>query len=352
MTLNHCYVPSCREHNLPDGPVTCPIIKEAIVSEQLGWNLGLGENGFASALEFYGTAYDQAKVWEAAVDFGFDGIELHPRYHPVPAPAEVLRELRNRADSTGLRISGVQTQGPNPCLGATEAKAYVDMLKRAIDGAVILGADVVGCWPGASMPDVPDAEKIAKLAEAYRQVTPIAQSAGLILSLEPEPVVIVDSIDMAMGLVEAVQSPAFTLLYDVAHADVLGNADPVAVLQALGEPHRPCALYRCRWLLPGDAGRKPKYQHAFSTGGRPRRPGRGASRACGGSGTPAGSKPTCGSTPTPSRLPRKASNISASGCRGPQQRKASRLARASRSSTFVAPGLRAPFRIGKVAITS
>lgn len=204
------------------------------MSEPLGWKLGLGENGFASALDFYGTAYDQAKVWEAAVNLGFDGVELHPRYHPVPAPAEVLRELRHRADDTGLRISGIQTQGPNPCLGPTEAETYVDMLKRAIDGAVILGADVVGCWPGGSMPEIADAEKIDSLAEAYRQVAPIAQSAGVILSLEPEPVVIVDSIDMAMGLVEAVASPAFTLLYDVAHATVLGNADPVAVLERLG----------------------------------------------------------------------------------------------------------------------
>ena len=200
-----------------------------------GWPLCLGENGFASARDAYGTNYEQAKVWEGAVKMGFDGVELHPQYHPLPAPTEALRELRGRADSTGLRIAGIQTMGPNPCLGRTEAVEYVDMLKRAIEGAVLLGAHVVGCWPGGSMPDVPDDEKVKQLAEAYRQVAPIAQEAGVILSMEPEPVVIADSIEMAMSVVKAVESPAFTLIFDVAHANVLGDGKPVAVLELMGE---------------------------------------------------------------------------------------------------------------------
>ena len=203
---------------------------------ELRWPLCLGENGFASAKDAYGKVYEQEEIWARAVQLGYQGVELHGHYHPFPAPRADLIALRQRARASGLRIAGIQTGGPNPCLGAKEADAYVDMLKRAIEGAVILDAEVVGCWPGASMPELSERDKIQVLADAYRRVVPWAQSAGVILAMEPEPVVIADSIAIAMGVVRAVDSPAFTLIYDVAHAMVLGQGDPVSVIGTFG-PH-------------------------------------------------------------------------------------------------------------------
>ncbi len=219
------------------------------------WPLCLGENGFASAKDAYGKVYEQAEIWEKAVQLGYEGVELHGQYHPIPAPREELVALRQRARASGLRIAGFQTGGPNPCLGRAESAAYVDMLKRAIDAAVTLEADVVGCWPGPSMPQVAESDKIRALADAYRSVAPLAESAGVVLAMEPEPVVIADSIAIAMGVVNAVGSPAFTLIYDVAHATVLGQGDPVSVIKTfspyIGHVHFTDADGSCRVLADG-----------------------------------------------------------------------------------------------------
>ncbi len=223
------------------------------------WRVCLGENGFASGGDAYGTVYPYPRVWEAAARLGFEGVELHGAYHPFPAPEAELRRLRAEVAAAGLGVAGVQTGGPNPCgPEAGNGDRYVEMLRRAVSGAVVLGTGVVGCWPGGRRPELPEAERVARLADAFARVAPLAEQAGVVLAMEPEPVQVADSAEVAMAVVRAVGSPAFALIYDVAHAAVFGGGDPLQSLALMrghiGHVHFTDADGSCRLLPDGRRG--------------------------------------------------------------------------------------------------
>ena len=105
----------------------------------------------------------------------------------------------------------------------------VDFLKRAIDIGAILGSEAVSFWAGVPKPDVPPDDARAWLRDGLAVVAEHAGVAGLTAALEPEPGMLVETVDdwaaLAAGL------PGLSLALDAGHCLVTNERDPAAAVR-------------------------------------------------------------------------------------------------------------------------
>jgi sugar phosphate isomerase/epimerase len=209
------------------------------------WRISLGQNGFISG-NLHGYAVTADDILAHATDLAFDGIELFggmeglgfPGIQPYPDPddGEAVAALRRPYDRAGLAIMGIQCapQEGDPLSERPEPRAtYARALSRQVLLAHRLGGEVAGVWPGGRRADLSDEEIVERLSDAFRQVAPTAEEQGVRLAMEPEPVQVDYSFDIALAVADAVDSPAFGILYDTTHANVL-TGDPVGTIERLG----------------------------------------------------------------------------------------------------------------------
>lgn len=103
----------------------------------------------------------------------------------------------------------------------------LDFLCRAVDIARELGADVVSFWSGSPRDDAPFAEHLQRLTDGCRQLCDHAAKQGIWLAFEPEPGMLIDTMDRFGNLFEKVGHPAFGLTLDVGHLHCQGEV-PIA----------------------------------------------------------------------------------------------------------------------------
>ncbi len=163
---------------------------------------------------------EKIKAW------GFDGAEL-----PVFSFDDAhYRDVRRKLDDNGLKCTVVTIvpEDANPISpDASVRQAAIDHLKRAIDTCHILGAEVlcgpyvspVGHLVGRGRTD----EEWKWAVEAFQQVAPYAEQAGIPLALEYlnrfETYFVNCAADTAR-LVDEVGHPSFRMMYDTFHANI------------------------------------------------------------------------------------------------------------------------------------
>ncbi|MBP0445882.1 sugar phosphate isomerase/epimerase [Roseomonas sp. SSH11] len=108
----------------------------------------------------------------------------------------------------------------------------VAFLNRATDIGAILGAEAVSFWAGVPRPGVDRQQAASWLREGVARVLEHAQSRGMTAALEPEPGMLVETVDdwSALGL------PGLTLALDLGHLLVTGERDPAAAVREFS-PH-------------------------------------------------------------------------------------------------------------------
>jgi sugar phosphate isomerase/epimerase len=79
----------------------------------------------------------------------------------------------------------------------------------------------------------PDEDALDRLIDTYVECVEVAEEAGVTLSTEPEPVLLIDSLDKTLEVVQAVDSKSFGVTYDFTHANVLSGGEPIRFLEAL-----------------------------------------------------------------------------------------------------------------------
>ena len=104
----------------------------------------------------------------------------------------------------------------------------IAFLHRAIDVGGILGSEAVSFWAGVPKPGVDRDEARDWLSAGLEQVVAYAGRRGVVAALEPEPGMLIETVDDYLAVADAV--PGLRLALDTGHLLVTGERDPAAAV--------------------------------------------------------------------------------------------------------------------------
>jgi sugar phosphate isomerase/epimerase len=189
-----------------------------------------GTNGFAD--------HRLADALDLLADLGYAGVALtldHHHFHPFsPGVARRTGRLAARLGRLGLAVV-VETGARylldprhkhEPTLVSdTGRERRVAFLVRAVAIAADLGAPVVSCWSGVPPPGVPPEEAWQRLVAGCAPVVVAADAAGVSLGFEPEPGMLVSTLDDWDVLRDRLDRPErFGITLDVGHCHCVERA--------------------------------------------------------------------------------------------------------------------------------
>jgi len=182
-------------------------------------------------------------------DAGYDGVALTLDHHHLDPMAEgwVQRaEVLGRAlhasglgcvIETGARflLDPRRKHEPTLLTPTPEGRARrVQFLCRALDIGNLLGAEAVSFWAGVPLPGVDRGEAGGWLVEGVAQVLDHAATRGVTAALEPEPGMLVETLDDWLLLHSAL--PGLRLALDLGHCLVTQEREPPAAVAEFA-PH-------------------------------------------------------------------------------------------------------------------
>ena len=180
---------------------------------------------------------------------GYDGVALTLDHHHLDpmedgwvARAEALSRLLHRhrlgcVVETGARflLDPRRKHEPTLLTPSAEGRARrVAFLHRALDIGQMLGAEAMSFWAGVPQPGVDRGEAGEWLAHGVAQVLDHAALRGIPAALEPEPGMLVETLDDWAILHQAL--PALKLALDLGHCLVTREREPPAAVAEFA-PH-------------------------------------------------------------------------------------------------------------------
>lgn len=175
----------------------------------------------------------------------FDGIATPAAIGGPGLPADVAREAdewRARLERHGMTCV-VETGARHlldprlkhePTLVTPDAAARRRrgcFLERAVDLAGALGAACVSFWSGAARDEGGADEILDRLVAGLGPVVDHAARRGVRLGLEPEPGMVIDTVDRALAILDRLGSPeVLGLTVDLGHLECMGEWPPAARL--------------------------------------------------------------------------------------------------------------------------
>jgi L-ribulose-5-phosphate 3-epimerase len=195
---------------------------------------GYGTNGF--------TDHRLEDALAILTDLGYDGVALtldHQHLDPYAADLNwrlaALGRLLDRLGldvviETGARYLLDPWRKHQPTLVSAEPEGRalrVDLLMRAVRIGAELGAQAVSFWSGAAPEDTDPAVALERVAAGCESVIALAQEAGVVLGFEPEPGMVVDTLDRFDELRTVLGKPdGFGVTLDIGHCRCL---EPIPV---------------------------------------------------------------------------------------------------------------------------
>jgi len=131
---------------------------------------------------------------------------------------------------TGARFLLDPWRKHQPTLVSRDAFACekrLDFLRRAVDLAEELGSDAVSFWSGARGPEVDAATAQRLLVEGCQSLCEHAEKRQVRLAFEPEPGMLIVTMEQFAKLHSLVGHPRFGLTIDIGHLHCLGET-PIA----------------------------------------------------------------------------------------------------------------------------
>ena len=184
-------------------------------------------------------------------DAGYDGVALTLDIHHLDPFAPDFPEARRRLAArlrtlglgcvveTGARFLLDPRAKHEPTLLAADPAGRarrVEFLSRALEVAAETGADAMSFWAGVPKPGVSPADARAWLLDGAAQVARRAEALGTTAALEPEPGMLVETVDDWAALVADGGLPGLRLALDTGHCIVTGERDPAAAVREFA-PH-------------------------------------------------------------------------------------------------------------------
>jgi sugar phosphate isomerase/epimerase len=170
---------------------------------------------------------------------GYDGVALTLDHHHLDPFAPDLmgrsEKLARRLEQLGLGIV-VETGARflldprakhEPTLLSREPEGRarrLDFLYRCVEVAAATGAEVVSFWAGVPRPGVDPAGAHRWLVEGISRLVERAEERGVVVALEPEPGMLVETLDDYREVAPKV--PGLRLALDTGHCLVTGEREP------------------------------------------------------------------------------------------------------------------------------
>ncbi|MEE7475070.1 sugar phosphate isomerase/epimerase family protein [Methylobacterium hispanicum] len=177
---------------------------------------------------------------------GYDGVALTLDIHHLDPFAENWAAEAGRVSSllqslelgsvieTGARFLLDPTAKHEPTLVTADAAGRarrVGFLKRAIDIGAMLHSEAVSFWAGVPKPGVDRDDARRWLSEGLREVVAYAADKGVVPCLEPEPGMLIETLDdyAALGI------EGLRLALDTGHCLVTGEREPAAAVHEFAD---------------------------------------------------------------------------------------------------------------------
>lgn len=203
-------------------------------------------------LAFSTNAYMRFPFEEAAARIkaiGYEGLELMadvPHAWPAGLLPEAKRAIRAAMEANGLAFSNVNAFMMNAVGDHRQPYWYpsfiepdegyrrvrIDHTRRAIDLCAELGAPHITTEPGGPLaPGQSRSSAINLFVEVLKPLAEHAQSRGVLLLVEPEPGLLIETTDQYLEVAERVDNPALGLNFDVGHAFCMAEPIPAQIVK-------------------------------------------------------------------------------------------------------------------------
>jgi len=140
---------------------------------------------------------------------------------------QILTELNMRSViETGARYLLDPRKKHQPTLvspKSTGRPLRIEFLRHAIDMAALLGSDCVSLWSGALNESDSRQDGFRRLLESLSIVLDYADRRDVQIGFEPEPGMLIDTMESFAELVDQIDSPRLGLTLDVGHLHCLGE---------------------------------------------------------------------------------------------------------------------------------
>jgi D-psicose/D-tagatose/L-ribulose 3-epimerase len=182
-------------------------------------------------------------------DSGYDGVAITLDHHHLDPYApdfdaaleRFARRLRGLGlgcvVETGARFLLDPRSKHEPTLVTRDPEGRarrVDFLTRALRVAAATGADAMSFWAGVPKPGIDKVEAWGWLRDGVAEVVRRAEAMGAVAALEPEPGMLVETVDDYRRF--QAESPGLRLALDTGHCLVTGEREPeVAVREFAAE---------------------------------------------------------------------------------------------------------------------
>ncbi len=184
---------------------------------------------------------------------GYEGVELLadvPHLWPAGLLESQKQAARDALDRLGLKISNINAFMMNAIGDPRQSYWYpswiepyapyrrirVEHTKRALNLAKELNAPNITTEPGGPVPSGMTFEvALSTFVEVLRPVLDLAERLGVLLLIEPEPGLLIETSDQYLMLAERIKSPAMGLNLDIGHMYCVGE-DPAEAIRKLA-PH-------------------------------------------------------------------------------------------------------------------
>jgi L-ribulose-5-phosphate 3-epimerase len=205
-------------------------------------HLGYVTNGFAH--------HSLPAAIELLADIGYKSVAITLDHNALnPFGEHVERELTETAEllasynlrsviETGARFLLHPAIKHEPTLVSQREEdrlRRIDFLKRSIDAAATLGSDCVSLWSGIVRHAAGRGAALADLASGLGRVLDYADRRNVDVGFEPEPEMLIDTMDSFAELLDRVDSPRLKLTLDVGHLHCLGETPIAGVIRRWGD---------------------------------------------------------------------------------------------------------------------
>ena len=172
-------------------------------------------------------------------DSGYDGVALTVDHHVLDPLASgwerrterLANDLARRGMGSVIETGDRFLLDPTACHWPTMLSptsdgrdARVDFLRRAIDIGAMLGSEAVSFWSGRLVPGVDRRQSQVWLREGVSRVLEHASRAGVVAAMEPEPELLIETLDDYRAFASAF--PSLRLALDLGHVMVTGERVP------------------------------------------------------------------------------------------------------------------------------
>lgn len=189
--------------------------------------------------------FEEAAARIAAL--GYEGLELMadvPHAWPSGLLEGPKRAIREAMERNGLAFSNVNAFMMNAINDHRQPYWYpsylepdegyrrvrIDHTRRAISLCAELGAPHITTEPGGPLgPGQSRGGAVALFVEGLKPLAEHAERLGVLILIEPEPGLLVETTDQYLEVAEKVGSPAIGLNFDVGHAFCVGEDIPGAI---------------------------------------------------------------------------------------------------------------------------